>query len=121
VLVAVRAIISQRAREEQPVETETVEQVEGQPGEDGGSEALRDLVVRAYPEVVPELLQGETVEEMLASLPAAQAAWQRVAEQSRPSGPQPVPSGGGTSRAFPLDIGAMSSGLKIREGLRRRG
>ena len=104
---------------EQGDEATGVEQEASESG--GGGDALRELVVRAYPEVVPELLSGETVEEMLASLPAAQAAYQRIAEQARPAGPEPVPSGGGTSRAFPIDIGSMSPGLKIREGLRRRG
>jgi hypothetical protein len=96
-------------------ETEVVDEVTQDDGQDS---ALRELVVRAYPDVVPELLQGATVEEMLASVPVAQAAYARVAEQTRP---QPVPSGGAAARAFPIDIGAMSPALKIREGLRRRG
>ncbi len=82
---------------------------------------LRELMVRAYPEVVPELLVGESLAEMLESLPAAQAAWQRVAERTATPAPDPTPAGGGLARAYPLDVGAMSPGLKIREGLRRRG
>ena len=82
---------------------------------------MRDVFVKAYPEVVPELLSGATVEEMMESLPAAQEAYRRVAEQAKPVQVEPVPSGGGAGRSFPLDIGSMSPGLKIREGLRRRG
>lgn len=106
--------------EAEQMETEDIQE-QPEDGTSAGPEPnpLRDLVVKAYPGVVPELLQGETVEEMLASVPEAQAAYQRIVEQSRPARPEPVPSGGGASRAFPLDTGAMSPGLKIREGLRR--
>lgn len=41
--------------------------------------SLRDVVLRAYPDVVAELVQGETLAELFATLPRAQAAWQRVA------------------------------------------
>lgn len=107
--------------EEQTATEEMQEQPEG--GTSAGPEPspLRDLVVKAYPDVVPELLHGESVEEMLASVPVAQAAYQRIVQETRPAAPEPVPSGGGASRAFPMDVGAMSPALKIREGLRRVG
>ena len=94
---------------------------EAQAGEGTEHDPLRELMVRAYPDVVPELLSGETVEEMLASVPAAQAAYQRIAREVQPERPDPVPAGGGTARAFPMDVSAMSPALKIREGLRRAG
>ncbi len=81
---------------------------------------LRELVLRAYPDVVPELLSGETVEEMLASVPAAQEAYGRIAEAAKAAQPDPVPAVGG-ARNFPMDVAAMSPALKIREGLRRKG
>lgn len=81
---------------------------------------LRDLVVKAYPDVVPELLSGETVAEMLASVPAAQAAYSRVVDASKVAQPEAVPAIGG-ARHFPMDVAAMSPALKIREGLRRKG
>lgn len=37
------------------MQTETVEQAESQPEDDGSGAALRDLVARAYPDVAPEL------------------------------------------------------------------
>jgi hypothetical protein len=81
---------------------------------------LRDLVMKAYPDVVPELLSGETVEEMLASVPGAQEAYGRIVEASKSAHPDPVPAVGG-ARHFPMDVSAMSPALKIREGLRRKG
>lgn len=96
-------------------EPETIEENAGD-----GSDPLRELVMRAYPDVVPELLSGETVEEMLASLPAAQEAYGRIVAETRVAHPEPVPAGGG-GRAFPMDVASMSPGLKIREGLRRSG
>ena len=81
---------------------------------------LRELVMKAYPDVVTELLTGETVEEMLASLPAAREAYDRIVEASRSTQPETVPAVGG-ARNFPMDVAAMSPALKIREGLRRKG
>ena len=40
--------------------------------------SLRDVVLRAYPDVVAELVQGETLADLFATLPRAQEAWQRV-------------------------------------------
>ncbi len=82
--------------------------------------SLRDLVMRAYPDVVPELVSGATVEEMLASVPAAQEAYSRIVEVSKSVQPESVPAVGG-ARNFPMDVAAMSPALKIREGLRRKG
>lgn len=96
-------------------EPETIEENAGDEGN-----PLRELVLRAYPDVVPELLSGETVEEMLASVPEAQAAYGRIVAEAKVAQPEPVPAGGG-SRAFPMDVAAMSPALKIREGLRRNG
>jgi hypothetical protein len=81
---------------------------------------LRELVMKAYPDIVPELLSGETVEEMLASIPAAQEAYGRIVEASKAAHPEPIPAVGG-ARHFPMDVAAMSPALKIREGLRRKG
>ncbi len=103
------------------MEDTVVEDVQEQVEVDEPDNTLRELIVRAYPEVVPELLVGESLEEMLESLPGAMAAWQRVAEQTSTPAPDPTPAGGGLARAYPLDAGAMSPALKIREGLRQRG
>lgn len=43
--------------------------------------SLRDVVLRAYPDVVAELVQGETLADLLGCVPTAQQAWQRVVAQ----------------------------------------
>lgn len=95
-----------------PVETPGAESNES------GLDALRDVIARAYPDAVPDLITGETVDEMLASVPAARDAYKRVAETVRTDHPDPVPAGGGI-RTPDAGIDAMSPELKIREGLRR--
>lgn len=79
-------------------------------------EAVRDLIARAYPDTVPELISGTTASEMLASVPAAQDAYRRIAEQTRQSAP-PSPAGP-ISRSAAVDVEALPPHVKIREGLR---
>lgn len=79
-------------------------------------DALRDLIARAYPDTVPELISGTTASEMLASVPAAQEAFRRIAEQARQSAP-PGPAGP-VSRSAAVDIESLPPHVKIREGLR---
>jgi hypothetical protein len=79
--------------------------------------AIRDLLVKAHPDVVPELIQGTTYEELLAALPAARAAYARAAEQARRgSAHAAVPAGGGV-RTPPVNADALSPYAKIRVGL----
>jgi hypothetical protein len=82
--------------------------------------AVRELIQRAYPDTVAELLTGATVGELMAAVPAAQAAYRRVAAQLRVAPPEQVPAGGGV-RGPGLDPETLSPALKIREGLRRAG
>jgi hypothetical protein len=42
--------------------------------------AVREVVLRAYPDAVPELVGGGSVAEVLASVEAARAAYRRIAE-----------------------------------------
>ncbi len=103
-----------------PEETQTQATNESPAETPEATVSLRELVLKAYPDVVPELLTGETVGEMLASLPAAQEAYGRIVEAAKSAQPEPVPAVGG-GRQFPMDVSTMSPALKIREGLRRRG
>ena len=84
--------------------------------------AVRELVLRAHPDVVPELVAGESVEALLASVEPAQAAYRRIAEripQPDPSPPVPsVPAGG--DRPAPVDPDRLPAGEKIRRGLAHR-
>ncbi len=84
--------------------------------------AIRELVLRAHPDVVPELIAGESVEALLASVGPAQAAFQRLAERfpqrpTPPSGPS-VPAGG--DRPAPVDPERLPASEKIRRGLAGR-
>jgi hypothetical protein len=86
---------------------------------------LRELIVRAHPDTVPELLQGGSLSELLACLPTAQAAYARVAQAARPDGATeggsvPVAAGAALRSLEPRAEG-LSPLAKIRVGLTRRG
>ncbi|CAN5604649.1 hypothetical protein BH23CHL2_BH23CHL2_25120 [soil metagenome] len=96
----------------------------GQPDEAGGAgdaaedlDGVRELILRAYPDIVPELLAGESVDRLLASVPAAREAYSRVAAAIHEQAPAPVPTGSG--RRPPIDPEGLSPEGKIRAGLRR--
>lgn len=44
---------------------------------------VRELVLKANPDVVPDLVRGSSVDELLASVEPARGAYQRIAEQVR--------------------------------------
>lgn len=89
--------------------------------EDAGDaqlDAIRELVLRAHPDVVPELIAGTTIAEMLASVTPARAAWQRLAERiGTPPAIPPVPAGG--EKPVAIDPERLSASEKIRRGLAR--
>jgi hypothetical protein len=82
-------------------------------------EAVRDVVLSAYPDCVPELVRGDTVAELLASVEPARAAYARVAAtvpapvEMVPT-PPPVPAGGGGAVIDPSDLPAAE---KVRRGI----
>ncbi len=81
--------------------------------------AVREVVLSAYPDCVPELVQGDTVAELLASVEPARAAYARVAATvptpvEAVSTPPPVPAGG--SRAV-IDPGDLPAAEKVRRGI----
>lgn len=96
----------------------------GSPGEpapapDPGDDlaAVRDLVLRAHPDVVPELVTGDTVGDLIASVEPARAAYQRLAAaiaETRPAS-APVPAGGAAPIA--VDPARLPAAEKIRRGL----
>lgn len=91
-----------------------------QPGEDTRADlaAIRELVLRAHPDVVPELIGGSTVDDLMASIEPAQAAYQRLAASLKhTSSPPTVPAGG--QRPIPVDPDRLSASEKIRRGLAR--
>lgn len=79
----------------------------------------RELVLRAHPRAVPELVGGSTVQELLDSVGPAEAAWSRVADALAAERPAPVvPAGGGVAR---LDPDLLPPVEKIRRGIARQG
>lgn len=98
---------------------EAAESASGPP-EDGALARVRDLILRAHPDVVPELVTGATFDELLASVEPARAAYARVAARSRAATPAPIPAGQ-PGRQSALNLDELSASAKIAEGLRRRG
>ncbi len=47
----------------------------------GDLAVVRELILRAHPDVVPDLVQGASVAELVASVDAARAAYQAIAQQ----------------------------------------
>jgi hypothetical protein len=98
---------------------------------------VRELVLKAHPDVVPDLVRGGSVDELIASVEPARGAYQRIAEQVRgrtesgdgsrkseeltsdPAVVQPpaVPAGGATNVAEPADLGPTT---KIAQALAAR-
>ncbi|MGC4107280.1 MAG: hypothetical protein QM753_13235 [Thermomicrobiales bacterium] len=89
---------------------------------DGQLPAVRELILAAYPDVVPDLVAGTTVAELLASVDDARAAYAAVAERIAASGSAPmpvvpvIPGGGGAP--LPVDPDRLPASEKIRRGLR---
>lgn len=95
-------------------------------GVDAGNEgppvdlaAVRELVLRAHPDVVPELVVGNSVAELLASVEPAQSAYARLAgawaDRQGVRTATPVPAGGGTP--IVVDPDRLPAHEKIRRGL----
>jgi hypothetical protein len=84
--------------------------------------AVRDLILGAHPEIVPELVMGSTIAELTASVATARAAYQRVAEAARQASSggaaaPAVPAGGATAA---IDPDRLSSAEKLRRGIAAR-
>lgn len=79
--------------------------------------AVRELVLRAHPQVVPELVRGESIAELIASVEPAAAAWSRIAESVTPATPAvpQVPAGG--NPPVVADPDHLPAAEKIRRGL----
>ena len=79
---------------------------------------VRDLVLRAHLDVVPDLVMGASVAELVASVEPARAAFRRVAESVREVAPR-VPAG--DTPVLAVDVGHLPAAEKIRRGLATRG
>ena len=101
---------------------------------------VRELVLAAHPDVVAELVGGDSFDAILASVEPARSAYQRITEQVRqqaapsehaqqpaalstpaPAPPPSVPAGQPGRSGLPSGFEDLSPSAKIAEGLRRRG
>jgi hypothetical protein len=91
----------------------------GEPGEiPVDLDAVRELILRAHPDVVPELVTGDSVASMLASVEPARSAYERLTAswtERRPAAGTSVPAGGGAPIA--VDPDRLPAAEKIRRGL----
>ena len=106
--------------------TDAGEPTDGAAAGDADLGRVRDLVLQAHPDVVPDLVRGSSLDELLASVEPARSAYQQIAERVRgsarpphPAAPTPpaVPAGG--TRAA-LDPAALSPVTKIARALAER-
>ena len=83
---------------------------------------IRDLVIRAYPDVVPELIAGNSYDELLNSIEPARRSYAEIAARLKQelSVANP-PAGGAVAIRTPIrDLEHMPSEEKLRAGLRER-
>ena len=78
---------------------------------------LRETLVAAHPNAVPELIVGGDFEALLASVPVAQAAYARIRETTTREAATSVPRGGGTRAPDPAAYADLSPEAKIAAGL----
>ena len=81
---------------------------------------LREVLVAAHPEAVPELIAGATFEELLGSVAGARAAFTRVRDEAARALAAGVPRGGGTREIDPAVFAGLSPEGKIAVGLSRK-
>ena len=109
------------------IEIEVADEERDQPYGDGAEterlraesiQIVRDLIVKANPDLVAEMISGETLTELMDSVAAAKEAYRRVVDTVREQAstvPTPiVPAGGSGTRIAIEDL--TSDGL-IKQGL----
>jgi len=63
---------------------------------------VRDLILKAHPDLVPELVGGETIAQLMASLEPAREAYRRLVDAVRSAAP--VVPAGGASAVPPIEL-----------------
>jgi hypothetical protein len=80
---------------------------------------VREVVLKAHPDVVPKLVSGASIAELLASVEPARAAYARIEERlpqaaSVVEAPPTVPAGAATAA---VDPGTLPAHELIRRGI----
>ena len=85
----------------------------------GDLELARELVLKAHPDTVQELIQGTSLAELLASVPAAQAAYARIATVAHEAATREAAAvpGGAAVRTAGVNVEALGPLAKIRAGV----
>lgn len=97
----------------------------GNPAEGTAAEELnrvREVVLKAHPDAVPELIAGTSIAELLASVEPARTAFARLSERIKPAAAPPatppaVPAGAATAA---IDPASLPSHELIRRGIGER-
>lgn len=76
---------------------------------------VRDIILASHPDIVPELVQGDSISALVSSIEPARAAFARVIESVPPPAPITIPAGGNTP--VTIDIDSLPTSEKIRRGL----
>lgn len=82
---------------------------------------LRDILVAAHPEAIPELIGGDDLDALLASVEMARAAYARVRQAATQAALAAIPRGGGIRALDPAAHAALSPEGKIAFALAERG
>lgn len=77
-------------------------------------EQVRQLILATHTDIVPDLVQGTSVTELVASIQHAREAYSNVLA-SAPAPTVTIPAGGNTPVTFDLD--ALPTSEKLRRGL----
>ena len=88
------------------------------PADAGGGdlERVRELILAAHPDVVPELIAGSTVQALVDSIEGARGAYRSVIARMAPVPAAPVVPAGAAVAV--LDPGNLPAHELIRRGLR---
>jgi hypothetical protein len=87
------------------------------PPDDTLIDRVRELVLRAHPDVVPELVTGGTIPDLLASIEPAATAYRALAARFEATPPLPVQVPAGTAQPVAIDPDTLSPAEKMRRGL----
>lgn len=94
---------------------------EPRPGLDGAQlTRLRETLLAAYTDTVPDLVAGEDFETILNSVAAAREAYQRVREVVAREALGSVPRGGATSTVDAALLASLGPEAKIAAAMRGR-
>ena len=77
---------------------------------------LREALVAAHPDAVPELIAGDDFDALLGSVAGARAAFARVREETARAAVGSVPRGGSTREINPAVFAGLSPEGKIARG-----